>query len=55
VDNLLPKEQPSYKSSPDCIFWEVFEPLLNDWHLIELLPGKDNDSDGIQEVHKLVV
>jgi hypothetical protein len=55
VDNLPPEEQPSYKSSPDCIFWEIFEPALNDWHLIELLPGNENDLDNIQEVHKLVV
>jgi hypothetical protein len=56
VDNLQPAEQPRYKlSSPDCVFWEIFKPALNDWHLIELMSGKDNDSDDIEEVNKLVV
>jgi hypothetical protein len=42
VGNLLPKEQPSYKSS-DYIFMEIFELTLNNWHLIELVPGKENE------------
>jgi hypothetical protein len=55
VDNLPPKEQPNYKSSPDCVFWGIFELALNDWQLIELVPGKENDSDDNIEVHKLVI
>jgi hypothetical protein len=55
VDNLQPENQPCYKTSPGCIFWEIFELALNDRHLVELVPGKDNDSDDIEEIHKLVV
>jgi hypothetical protein len=55
VPNVPPEEQPRYQTSPDCVFSEIFEPSLNDWHLVELVPGKDNDTDDVEEVHKLVV
>jgi hypothetical protein len=34
--------------------WEIFEGL-NDWNIVQLLPGKDNDDEEIQTIHKKVL
>jgi hypothetical protein len=34
--------------------WEIFEGL-NDWNIVQLLPGKDNDDEEIQTIHKIVL
>jgi hypothetical protein len=52
--NFQAKEQNRYSSSTACIFWEIFEGL-NDWNIVQLLPGKDNDDAEIQTIHKIVL
>jgi hypothetical protein len=34
--------------------WEIFEGL-NDWNIVQLTPGTDNDEDEIQTIHRIVL
>jgi hypothetical protein len=52
--NVEAKEQDRYSSCTTCILWEIFEGL-NDWNIVQLLPGKDNDDEEIQTIHKMVL
>jgi hypothetical protein len=55
VDNLQAEEQPRYQTSADCIFRDIFSEGLNDWHIVELREGKDNESEDLEEAQRLVV
>jgi hypothetical protein len=46
--------QRRYASSTACILWEIFEGL-NDWNIVQLLPGNDNDKEEIQTIHRIVL
>jgi hypothetical protein len=37
-----------------CLLWGIFEGL-NDWNIVQLLPGKDNDDGEIQTIHQMVL
>ena len=52
--NVEASEQNRYSSSTTCILWDIFEGL-NDWNIVQLLPGKDNDDEEIQTIHKIVL
>lgn len=55
VDNLEVEQQPRFQTNADCIFRDIFSGGLNDWHIVELAPGKDNDSEEVEEANRLVV
>jgi hypothetical protein len=52
--NVEAAEQKRYASSTTCILWEIFEGL-NDWNIVQLLPGNDNDEEEIQTIHQIVL
>jgi hypothetical protein len=35
--------------------WDIFEGLVNDWNIVQLVPGKDNDNKEIQSIHRIVL
>ena len=41
-------------SSITCLLWGIFEGL-NDWNIVQLLPGKDNNDGEIQTIHRIVL
>ena len=47
-------KQKRYLSSTTCSLWPIFEGL-NDWNIVQLLPGKDNDDEDIQTIHRIVL
>jgi hypothetical protein len=52
--NVEASEQRRYSSSTACVLWDIFEGL-NDWHIVQLVPGKDNDDEEIQTIHRIVL
>jgi hypothetical protein len=52
--NVEASEQRRYLSSTACALWDIFEGL-NDWHIVQLVPGKDNDGEEIQTIHRIVL
>jgi hypothetical protein len=52
--NVEATEQRRYASSTACILWEIFEGL-NDWNIIQFLPGNDNNKEEIQTIHRIVL
>jgi hypothetical protein len=52
--NVEASLQRRYASSVTCILWEIFEGL-NDWNIVQLLPGNDNDEEEIQTIHRIVL
>jgi hypothetical protein len=52
--NVEALEQKGYASSTACILWEIFEGL-NDWNIVQLLPGNNNDEEEIQTIHQIVL
>jgi hypothetical protein len=51
---VVESEQKCYSRSTTCILWEIFEGL-NDWNIVQLLPGKHNDDEEIQTIHRIVL
>jgi hypothetical protein len=52
--NVEASDQNRYSSSTTCILWDIFEGL-NDWNIVQLVPGKDNDDEEILTIHKIVL
>ena len=52
--NVDATEQKRYASSTTCILWDIFEGL-NDWNIVQLVPGFDNDEEEIQTIHRIVL
>jgi hypothetical protein len=52
--NVEVLKQKCYKSSTICILWEIFEGL-NNWNIVQLIPGSNNDEDKSQTMHQIVL
>ena len=52
--NVEAEEQNRYVRSTTCLLWGIFEGL-NVWNIVQLLPGKDNDDEEIQTIHRIVL
>lgn len=54
IANTPAEEQPRYKTNQSCHWWPIFEGL-NDWHIVTLVVGKDDDAqaDLLEEAQNL--